>query len=90
MAQVLQPWQVLVAVLADWINEHEQAAIEYLRENRVLREQLGTRRLRLTDDQRRRLAAEDEASGCGEVSCSNRLGGMLRVYHRVAAESVHR
>jgi hypothetical protein len=42
MAQVLQPWQLLVAILAGWINEHQQAAIEYLREeNRVLKEQLG-------------------------------------------------
>ena len=38
--------------------------IEYLREeNRVLREQLGERRSRLTDDQRRRLAAK--ANGLG-------------------------
>ena len=44
MSQVLQPWQLLVAVLAGWINEHQQAAIEYLREeNRVLREQLGNK-----------------------------------------------
>jgi hypothetical protein len=36
----------------------KQFAIDYLREeNRVLREQLGHRRLRLTNDQRRRLAA---------------------------------
>jgi len=64
MSQVLQPWQLLVAVLAGWINEHQQAAIEYLREeNRVLREQLGKRRLRLTDDQRRRLAAKGKKLG---------------------------
>ena len=38
--------------------------IEYLREeNRVLREQLGERRLRLTDDQRRRLAAKAKGLG---------------------------
>jgi len=59
MSQVLQPWQLFVGILAGWINEHQQAAIEYLwEENRVLREQLGKRRLRLTDDQRRRLAAK--------------------------------
>ena len=42
----------------------QQHMIDYLREeNRVLREQLGDRRLRLNDDQRRRLAAK--ATGLG-------------------------
>jgi hypothetical protein len=37
------------------MNQRQQNVIEYLREeNRVLREQLGDRRLRFTDDQRRR------------------------------------
>src|SRR4051812_32086528 len=41
------------------MNDQQQQAIDYLREeNRVLREQLGGRRLRLSDDQRRRLAAK--------------------------------
>jgi len=41
------------------MNEQQQFAIDYLREeNRVLREQLGHRRLRLTDYQRGRLAAK--------------------------------
>ena len=36
------------------MNQRQLQAIDYLREeNRVLREQLGDRRLRLTDDQRR-------------------------------------
>ncbi len=64
MLRFLQPWQLFVAILAGWINEHQQAAIEYLREeNRVLKEQLGGKRLRLTDDQRRRLAAKGKALG---------------------------
>jgi hypothetical protein len=38
--------------------------IEYLREeNRVLRQQLGGRRLRFNDDQRRRLAAKAKGLG---------------------------
>ena len=41
------------------MNQKQQHAIEYLREeNRVLRERLGTRPQRLTDDQRRHLASE--------------------------------
>ena len=64
MAAVLQPWQILVAAFAGWISRHQDAAIEYLREeNRVLKQQLGGRRLRLTDAQRRRLAAEGKALG---------------------------
>ena len=55
--KVLNPFQFVVIVLAGWMNQRQQNVIEYLREeNRVLREQLGERRLRFTDDQRRRLA----------------------------------
>ena len=46
------------------MNQRQQQAIEYLREeNKVLREQLGGRRLRLTDEQRRRLAAKAKGLG---------------------------
>jgi hypothetical protein len=64
MATVLQPRQILVAAFAGWINRHQDAVIEYLREeNRVLKQQLGRRRLRLTDAQRRRLAIRGKAIG---------------------------
>ncbi len=54
---------LLLLALAGWMNRQQQAAIDYLREeNRILREQLGGRRLRFTDDQRRRLAAKAGAS----------------------------
>jgi transposase InsO family protein len=29
VADILQPWQVLLAVLAGWVNRHQQAAIDY-------------------------------------------------------------
>src|SRR4030095_11051783 len=46
------------------MNQQQQFAIDYLREeNRVLREQLGGRRVRLNDDQRRRLAAKAKKPG---------------------------
>jgi transposase InsO family protein len=49
----------LPVALAGWINQQQREVIEYLQtENRVLREQLGPRRLRFTDDQRARLAAK--------------------------------
>ncbi len=64
MATALQPWQILVAAFAGWISRHQDVVIEYLREeNRVLKQQLGRRRLRLTDDQRRRLAVRGKAIG---------------------------
>ena len=64
MAQIIQPWQVLLAALAGWINRHQQTAIDYLREeNRILLEQMGERRIRFTDDQRRRLAVAGKAVG---------------------------
>jgi hypothetical protein len=45
--------------VAGWMNQCQLQAINYLREeNCVLREQLGDRRLRLTDQQRRRLAVK--------------------------------
>jgi len=47
-----------------WINREQYAVIAYLQEeNRVLREQLGKKRLRFTDDQRRRLAAKAKGLG---------------------------
>jgi putative transposase len=62
--RVLDPFRFVLIAVAGWMNQHQQQAIEYLREeNRVLREQLGDRRLRFTDDQRRRLAAKAKGLG---------------------------
>jgi putative transposase len=64
MRSVLNPFRFVVIAVAGWMNQKQQHAIDYLREeNRVLREQLGTRRLRFTDDQRRRLAAKAKLVG---------------------------
>ncbi len=53
-----------MACLSGWLNERQQHAIDYLtEENRVLREHLGGRRLRFTDDQRCRLAVRAKALG---------------------------
>jgi putative transposase len=58
------PLQVLLVTLAGWINRHQQHVIEYLvEENRILKGRLKGRRLRLTDDQRRRLAAKGRRLG---------------------------
>src|SRR5262245_5910593 len=64
MRNVLNPFRFVVITVAGWMNQKQQHAIDYLREeNRVLREQLGKRRLRFTDDQRRRLAAKAKLVG---------------------------
>src|SRR5215831_2004724 len=64
MRNILNPFRFLVIAVAGWMNQKQQQAIDYLREeNRVLKEQLGTRRLRFTDDQRRRLAAKAKLVG---------------------------
>jgi hypothetical protein len=48
---VLDPFRFVLISIAGWMNQQQQQAIEYLREeNKVLREQLGGRRLRFTDE----------------------------------------
>ena len=55
----LDPFRFVLIAVAGWMNQWEYQIIDYLREeNRVLREQLGQRRLRFNDDQRRRLAVK--------------------------------
>ena len=56
--------QFLLLVLAGWVNRQQQDVIDYLREeNRVLRGGLRGKRLRLSDDDRRRLAVKAQALG---------------------------
>ncbi len=71
---VLKPWQLLLLILAGWINRHQQDAIEYLlTENQVLREKLGKGRIPLNDDQRRRLAVK------GKVLSRKTLNELARI-----------
>jgi putative transposase len=61
--------QFVVWTLAGWIQRGQRSTIDYLvEENWVLREQLGKRRVRLTDDQRRRLAMRAKALGRAALS----------------------
>ena len=54
----LNPFSFLVISIGGWINQRQQQVVEYLiEENRVLREQIGKRRMRFSDNQRCRLAA---------------------------------
>ena len=56
-----KPWMMLVAIMAGWINRHQQDAQAYLKEeNKILRDELrkatGKKRIILNNKQRRRLA----------------------------------
>jgi putative transposase len=58
------PWHFILAVLAGWVHREQLKVIEYLKtENRALREKLGNKRIRFTDEQRRRLAVKGHALG---------------------------
>src|SRR3954447_10273689 len=62
--RALDPFRFMLIAVAGWMNQQQRQVIEYLsEENRVLREQLGGRRLRFNDDQRRRLAAKAQGLG---------------------------
>ena len=64
MSTPIQPLTLLVVAIAGWIQREQQAAIVYLlEENRVLKTRLRGRKLRFTDDERRRLAVKGKALG---------------------------
>ena len=64
MTAATLPLQLLLLTVSGWVHRHQQDVIAYLvEENRVLKEQLGGRKLQLTDDQRRRLAAKAKLLG---------------------------
>ena len=55
---------MLLAALCGWLEREQRDVIAFLREeNRALRAQLGSRRLRLNDGQRRRLAVLGQRLG---------------------------
>ena len=64
MPPLSHPLRFLLVALAGWIPQQQRDAVDYLQEeNRVLREQLGPRRVRFTADQRVRLAAKAKKLG---------------------------
>jgi putative transposase len=80
---------VLIAMVAGWIQCHQQRVINYLREeNRVLRAQLAGRRLRLTETERRRLATLAHPLGrqcLNEVATLATPETLLRWYRKLIA-----
>ncbi len=79
MSQDKSPWflpmHFLCVLLAGWIHREQLQAIAYLQtECTVLRELLGRKRIRLNDEQRRRLAVKGR-----ELSRWRLRGGTVRV-----------
>ena len=80
----------ILLLFSGLVNRQQQKVIDYLlEENRVLRQQLVGRRLRLTDDQRRRLAVKGKLLGRKVLA---RVAGIvtpdtiLRWYRRLVAK----
>jgi hypothetical protein len=68
------PLQLFVASLIGWFQSGQHEIIEYLREeNRTLKAQLHRKRVRLTDDERRRLAVLVHVSVVGSWRRLRRL-----------------
>src|SRR5215475_7505142 len=81
---------ILIAMVAGWIQRHQQQVITYLQEeNRVLKAHLDGRQLRLTDTERRRLAALAHPLGrkrLKEIAAIATPDTLLRWYQRLVAQ----
>jgi len=84
------PLAFFLLVFSGWVNRHQQAVIDYLlEENRVLRTVNGSRRPRLTDDQRRRLAVKGHVLGRRHLAAVAGIvtpETLLRWYRRLVAK----
>ena len=86
---------VLIALLAGWLQRHQQQVITYLlEENRVLKAQRGGRRLRLTDTERRAVKRQRAGNALGPLQVALRTlptllsspqWGFSRRYHLCGA-----
>lgn len=64
MNSILQPWRLLLCILAGWVHRQHQQVIQFRDEQiRALLQKLGKKRVLLSDDQRRRLAMKGKALG---------------------------
>jgi transposase InsO family protein len=84
------PLAFFLLLFSGWVNRQQQAVIEYLlEENRALRAAQPSRRLRLTDDQRRRLAVKGKVLGRRRLAAIAGIVSpdtILRWYRRLVAK----
>ena len=85
MTFLLHAWQLLLVILAGWVNQQQQQIVDFQRtEIDVLKEKLGKKRILLIDDQRRRLAVKGKVLGrkvLQEIGCLFTPDTILR-WHR--------
>lgn len=90
MKRAIQPWEFLLFTLSGWVNRHQQKVVDYLvEENRVLKGKLRGKRIRLTDDERRRLAVKGKVLGrklLGEVASIVPPDTILRWHRKLIAK----
>jgi putative transposase len=81
---------ILIAMVAGWLQRHQQQTIAYLlEENRILKAHLSGRRLRFSDTERRRLAALAHPLGrkrLKELATLVTPETLLRWYRRLIAQ----
>jgi hypothetical protein len=90
MSFILQPWQLLLVILAGWMNQLQQQIIEFQRkEIEVLKKRLGKRRIILNDDERRILAVKAKVLGrkvLEEIGCLFTPDTLLRWHRELVAQ----
>ncbi len=90
MAIMNLPLKFLLLMWAGWVNRAQQDAIDYLKEeNRGLRAQVGKKRLRLSNAQRRRLARKAKVVGRAalkELACIVTPDTLLRWHRELIAK----
>ena len=79
----------VIAMVAGWLQREQGGVIAYLKEeNKVLREQLGEKRIKFTDSQRRRLARTGKLvgrRGLVDLGCIVTPDTILRWYRQLVA-----
>ena len=64
MNLLLQPWHLLLVLLSEWVRQQQDKVIEFQKAQiEILMKELGPQPIRLSDDQRRRLAVKGKVLG---------------------------